>query len=135
MITYDIFDDMYELRNMVDRFFDDIPAQTRRRDYPYVSIYEGNDEITVKALAPGIKPEDFNVQLIDSSLIIQGEKKDDYSNQPYIRKERLFGKFNKSVKLPYRVDPDRVSAEMKNGILTVKVLRSEETKPKRIEIK
>jgi len=131
MITYDIF----ELRNMVDRFFDEVPSRSRKRDFPYVSIYEGNDELTIKAFAPGLKTEDVNVQLVDSSLIIQGEKKDDYANQPYIRKERLFGKFNKSVKLPYRVDPNRVSAEMKNGILIINLVRSEDTKPKRIEIK
>jgi len=134
MITYDIFDDVFELRNMVDRFFDEVPSRNRKRDFPYVSIYEGNDELTIKAFAPGLKTEDVNVQLVDSSLIIQGEKKDDYANQPYIRKERLFGKFNKSIKLPYRVDPNRVSAEMKNGILVINLVRSEDTKPKRIEI-
>jgi len=134
MIAYDIFDDIFELRNIVDRYFDEMPAHTRKRDFPYISVYEGNDELTIKAFAPGVKSDDINVQLVDNSLIIQGEKKDDYANQAYIRKERQFGKFNKSVKLPYRVDPDRVSAEMKNGILVIKLVRSEDTKPRKIEI-
>jgi len=134
MITYDIFDDIFELRHMVDNFFNGIPARTGRRDFPFISIYEGGDELVIKAVAPGVKAEDLNIQLVDNSLIIQGEKKNDYSEQPYIRKERHFGRFNKSVKLPYRVDPDKIKAEMKNGILTVELSRSEETKPKKIEI-
>jgi len=134
MITYDIFDDIFKLRNMVDGFFDEIPYQGRRADFPFVSLYEEEDELVIKAVAPGVKAEEMNIQLVDNSLIIQGEKKNDYADQPYIRKERQFGKFNKSIKLPYRVDPNKVKAEMKNGILTIELSRSEDTKPKKIEI-
>lgn len=135
MITYDVFDDLFQLRNVVDRYFDEVPSRVRYREFPFVSFYEANDEITVKAIMPGVKPDSLSLNLVDTSLIIEGEKKYDYTDNPYIRKERLFGKFKKSIKLPYRVKGDAIKAELKNGILTIELTRSEDTKPKRIEIK
>ena len=134
MITYNIFDDIFELRNLVDDYFNTVPSRARRRDFPYISIYEGDDQLVIKAVAPGVKAEDLDIQLVDNSLIIQGEKKNDYAEQPYIRKERQFGRFSKSVKLPYRVDVGTIKAERKSGILTISLSRSEDTKPKKIEI-
>jgi HSP20 family protein len=135
MRTTDVYDDLFELRNMVDRFFDDVPSRARRREFPYVNIYEGNDEVLVRAIMPGVEADGINIHLVDNSLVIDGEKKIDYSEHPYFRKERLFGTFSKSVRLPYGVDPDNINAEMKNGILSIRLARSEETKPRRIEIK
>jgi len=66
---------------------------------------------------------------------LEGEKKSDVQDKPYIRKERAFGKFKKAVKLPYRVDGDKIEAGLKDGILTVKLAKAEEARPKKIEIR
>lgn len=132
--TYDIFDDILGLRNDISRFFREVPVRTRSLDLPYANVYEHGDEIEIHALTPGVKVEDLNLELIDNSLIIEGEKKSDYSDRPYIRKERSFGRFKKSIRLPFRVNPDNVQASIKNGILVVKLSKSEDAKPKRIEI-
>ncbi len=132
MYTYNVFDDVLELRNMFDDFFKS--SNVRRRNYPYTALYEGDDEIAIKAIVPGVTSEDISIELADNTLIIEGEKKADYTDNPYLRKERSFGKFKKSVKLPYRVESDKVDAELKDGILTVRLHKSEEAKPKRIEI-
>jgi HSP20 family protein len=132
--TYNIFNDVLNLRNVFDRFFQEIPIQ-RRFDFPYINLYEKDDTITVKVMVPGVKTEDFDIQLTDTSLVIEGERKSDYADKPYIRKERYFTRFKKSVKLPYDVDRDKISASLKDGILTITLVKSEAAKPKRIEIK
>jgi HSP20 family protein len=133
MYTYNFFDDVTDLRNVVDAFFGEVPA--RRREFPYVRLIESGDVLEVRALLPGLTAADVNIELVDTSLLIEGEKKSDYVNHHYIRRERSFGHFKKSIKLPYRVDAGNIRAELVNGILTVHLAKSEEAKPKRIEIK
>jgi len=132
--TYDIFDDMLDLRNIINNYFTEMPVNRRRYEFPLVNLYEKDDAVEIKALAPGLRVEDINLQLIDNNLIIEGEKKSDYEDKPYIRKERYFGKLQKSIKLPYRVDVNNIQASFKNGMLYVKLAKSEDAKPKRIEI-
>ncbi len=134
MLTYNVFDDVFELRNLVDDFFRDIPSRSRGREYPYIRMHEGGDEIVIHALLPGMKAEEVSINLVDASLIIEGEKKSDYADQPYIRKERNFGRFKKSVKLPYQVDGGSVKAELKEGILAIAMKKSSESMPRKIEI-
>lgn len=135
MFTYDIFNDMLNLRDLVDTFLNENLMRRPRREFPHVDLFEGQDEIELRALVPGIKAEDLNLHLVGDSLIIEGEKKSDYTEHPYLRKERQFGVFKKSIKLPYRVDADRIEAELKNGILAIRLKKSDEAKPKKIEIK
>ena len=132
--TYDLINDVSDLKNWFDGFFNDRPYLNRRADYPYVNLYVKDDDINVAVIAPGVKAEDINLQLIDNRLTIETEKKNDYLDKPYIRKERNFGAFRKIVDLPYRVDSDKIEASMKDGILIVKLTRAEELKPKKIEI-
>jgi len=132
--TYDFINDVNELRNWFDGFWNERPYLVRTRDYPYVNLYEDNDNIEVVAVAPGVKVEKINLQLVDNRLTIETEKISDYLDKPYIRKERDFGTYKKVVELPYGVSPDKIEASMKDGILTVKLARAEETKPRKIEI-
>lgn len=133
--TYDIFDDVLGLRNMVDRFFSDNPMPRRRVDFPYVNLYEDKDEVEITALLPGVKSDTLNIELVDTSLVIEGEKPSDIKDRPYIRKEREFGRFRKSVRLPYRVDMNKIQAEMREGVLSIRLAKAEEAKPKKIEVK
>jgi len=131
--TYDIFNNISEIRHTLDNFFSE--NYTRRIvDFPHVNLYEKDDTIDIAVLAPGEKVENIDLQLIDNSLRIEIDKKSDYRDSHYIRKERNFGKFRKSVMLPYRVDPNKIEATMKNGILRIKLVKSEDAKPKKIEI-
>ena len=131
--TYDIFDDVLNLRNVFDRFFQEMPVR-RSVEFPYINLYEKDDAIDIKAIIPGVKVEDLDINLADNSLIIEGERKSDYVDKPYIRREREFRKFKKSVRLPFDVDRDKINADLKNGILTIKLVKSEAAKPKKIEI-
>ncbi len=88
----------------------------------------------VRALIPGVKAEDLEIHLVNDSLVIEGDKKNDYADQPYLRRERQFGTFKKSLRLPYRVDADKITAELNNGVLLIRLNKSEEARPKKIEI-
>lgn len=134
MYTYNMFNDMINLRTLFDDFFDQKPSYDSSREYPPVRINEENNQVTVYALVPGIKSENIDIQLVEESLVISGEKKDDYENHPYIRKERLFGEFKKTIRLPYRVKNDQIRADLVNGVLTITLSKSEDAKPKKIEI-
>ena len=133
--TYDVFNDMLGFRNMFNRFFWEAPSTTTIVEYPYINLYEKDDELDLRVSAPGVNTEDLNLQLVNNSLLIEGEKKRDYQDKPYIRKERRFGRFKKSVKLPYKVDANSIKATMKDGIIWIKLVKSDEAKPKRIELK
>jgi len=135
MYTYDIFDEVLNLRDVVNSFFAENTGKWRSREFPHIEIYEGNEELQIRALVPGVSSSEMDIHLVNDSLMIEGEKKDDYADNPYIRKERQFGNFRKSIKLPYRVDATSISAELVNGILTVTLKKSEDAKPKKIEIK
>lgn len=135
MYTYDIFDDIFNLRDTVNTFFNDYTGRWRGREFPSMEIYEGKDELELRALVPGVKASDLNIHLVDNNLIIEGEKKNDYADNPYIRRERQFGSFRKSFTLPYRVDANAISADLRNGILHIRLQKSEDAKPKKIEIK
>jgi HSP20 family protein len=129
-----MFDDVLTLRDLVNSFFDETSPRWRSREFPDIEFFGGKDDIEIRAMVPGLKADDINIHLVSESLVIEGEKKNDYADKPYLRRERKFGQFSKSVKLPYKVDANNISAEMHDGILVIKLHKSEDAKPKRIEI-
>jgi len=135
MYTYNFFDDIMNLRDFFDDFFSRRTSYEPYREFPYVRIEEEGDKLIITSLVPGIMPEDLDIQVIDDSLLISGEKKADYEEKAYLRKERFFGEFKKSIKLPFRINHDNIKADLKDGILTIHLEKSEDSKPKKIEIK
>lgn len=133
MYNYNLFDNMFQLKGLFDDFFRD-GSYEAASGMPPVKIYSNDDRVIVKALVPGIEPEDIDMQIIEDNLMISGEKKVDYTGDTYIRKERRFGGFKRSIKLPYRVNTGTVKADLINGVLTITLQKSEEAKPKKIEI-
>jgi len=135
LTSFDIFDDVFKLRDMVDTFFNDTSGRNRRPyDFPYVNVYEKDDKIELKAVLPGVDREDLKIELKDRTLTLSGEKKDRCTDKPCIRRERVFGSFERTFRLPYPVKNDTISASLKNGILTVSLEKSEAAKPRKIEI-
>ncbi|HTM03621.1 MAG TPA: Hsp20/alpha crystallin family protein [Vicinamibacterales bacterium] len=104
---------------------------------PAVDIYEteGHD-LVVRAELPGINREDIEVVVENSTLVLRGEKKLDaeVKDESYRRIERTYGTFHRSFTLPNTVDAGRISADFKNGVLTVKMPFREEAKPRTINV-
>ena len=132
MLTYSIFNEMLDLRNLIDDFFTEAPAA--RGDFPGAAIYESADDLEVRMVVPGVKSDEMNIQLADNTLVIEGEKKEEDAEGRFLRRERAFGRFRKAIPLPFRVDNESIEATMKDGILTVHLRKSEDAKPKRIAI-
>jgi len=105
---------------------------------PRVDIIETKDSLVVKADVPGLEKDDFKVSVEDNVLTLSGEKKVEYDEKDkkhnYHRVERTYGCFSRSFTLPNIVDTKNVKAKYKNGVLEVKLPKSEESKPKEIEI-
>jgi HSP20 family protein len=128
-----------DLREEIDRLFES--PLSRASELlgwaPAFDVYEEKDNFVVKVELPGINKEDINVSLHDGNLIISGERKSETKSEEteVYRAERFFGKFQRVVALPAAVATNNVKAEYKDGILTVTLPKSEEAKPKQIEVK
>lgn len=104
---------------------------------PAVDIFEtDNHDLVVKAELPGMERENIEVVVENSTLVIKGEKKfaNEVKEENYRRVERAYGTFHRSFTLPTTVDATKVSAEFKNGVLTVKLPFKEEAKPRSISV-
>ena len=134
------FRDLDRLRGEIDRVFSDFGTETEpffSRAYPAVNLSEDADHLYVRAELPGVRPEDLDVSVVEGRLTIRGERKvaATESKADYHRREREGGIFRRVMRLPERVDPSRVSAGMKNGVLTVTLPKREESKPRKISVK
>ena len=128
-----------DLRDEIDRLFESPLARTSEflaGWTPAFDVYEEKDNFIVKAELPGMKREDINVSLHDGNLIISGERRSETKseNAEVYRAERFFGKFQRAVALPTSVAANKVQAQYKDGVLTVTLPKSEEAKPKQIEV-
>ncbi len=105
-------------------------------DFPAVNLSEDDKEINVKAELPGMEAKDIDISVNNGSLILQGEKRfeDEENRDNYQRIERTYGSFYRAIPLSTEVDEDKVSAKFKNGVLEVKLPKSEKSIGKKIEI-
>ena len=104
---------------------------------PKVDLYEEKDQIVVKAEMPGMTKDNIQVFLSDNILTIKGEKKkeEEESDKDYYRSERVYGAFMRSLPLPAEVNPEKIHAAFKNGVLEVRLPKSEEAKKRAINVK
>jgi HSP20 family protein len=101
-----------------------------------VNIYGGADGIAVLAELPGVEKEDLDIQAHRDTLTIRGTRRPPAENQQtYHRQERRSGAFTRTIQLPFRVDPERIEAQLENGVLRLSLSRPEEDKPRRIDIR
>jgi HSP20 family protein len=99
-------------------------------------MYEGDEAFTVKAEFPGLSKDDLRVEIKDNRLTLKGERKreTDLKDAQYHRVERVYGAFERSIRLPAVVDADKAEAIFKDGVLKLKLPKAEEAKSKRISI-
>ena len=104
---------------------------------PPVDIFQsGDQEIVLKAELPAMSNEDIDINIENFVLTIKGEKKvaADVKDEQFHHVERRYGTFTRSFSLPQTVDPNRVAAEYKDGVLTVRLPLREEAKPRSIKV-
>lgn len=88
---------------------------------PAIDVIDGEKEIVVHTELPGLKKEDIKVEVVDNQLVISGESKSEtkFEDHNYVRRERSFGQFKRSVGLPKNVDTHKINAKYENGLLEV----------------
>lgn len=133
--------EMVTLRNALDRMFDDSFFAPFKREELVdwglpLDVIEQTDNFLVKASVPGINAEDLEITLENDVLSIKGETKSEVeqNNDRYHLRERRVGRFGRTISFPVRVNGDAITAEYKEGVLTLTVPKAEEVKPRRINI-
>lgn len=113
------------------------PARAESFAAPVVDIYEEKDDIVLKAELPGMTKDDIEVNVTDHQLTLKGEKKkeEEVKEDNYYRCERSFGSFSRVVDLPEEVQTEKAKASFKDGVLEIRVPKTEEAKRKRIKVK
>lgn len=137
--------EMMSLRQAMDRLMEEAFVGPHRlaellgdsHKYPVLDVFETKEDIVVKASLPGVKPEDVDVSVADNVLTIKGEFKqeEEAKDKNYLRQERRYGSFSREFTLPVEVKSEKAEATFENGVLTLKLPRSETAKPKQIKIK
>ena len=139
----DPFREFAQLQDRINRVFSDSYGRsdeglmTSGNWAPPVDIYQtGDHEVVLKAELPDMTREDIDITVDNGTLTIRGEKKfsSEVKEESFHRIERRYGSFSRSFSLPQTVDPHKVEAEYKQGVLTVRLPLREEAKPRQIKV-
>jgi HSP20 family protein len=130
----------FPVANLFEEFFNDLPfksmPETRENWIPSVDILEKEGNLILRAELPGMNEKQIDLKLEGTTLTLKGERKleneDEKSN--YHRVESFYGSFTRSFRLPETVDAEKISAEYKNGVLTVTIPQKPEVKPREIPV-
>lgn len=103
---------------------------------PPLNVYEDGETIVVELEVPGLKAGDVEVSFEAGELTLKGEKKfAAKEGAPVHRRERFYGAFERTLTLPWEIQADKITAEMKDGVLTVALPKAETAKPRKVEVK
>ena len=102
-----------------------------------IDVYQTDNDIVIKSTIAGVKPEDLDVSINNDMVTIRGERKNEeqLSEENYYYQECYWGSFSRSVILPIDVVSEKIEASMKNGILTIRLPKADNTKTKRIQVR
>ena len=143
LVRWNPWREMTALHNRFNRLLDDPFFHTDRDSaedmgtwYPVVDMFENDDSFVIKAELPGMGKDDIVVDVKDRVLTLKGERNYDseVKEENYYRRERSYGKFQRTFSLPADVDADKIKAEFKDGQLKIEVPKPAEQKPKQFTI-
>ncbi len=143
LIRWDPFDDLASLRESMDKLFEEFftgrPERRARAPIvwqPAIEAYETDADVVVRAELPGIDPKQVEISVTEDTLTIRGEAKSEQEEKKrnYYRRELRYGSFVRSIGLPSGVQGEKASATYKNGILEIKIPKSERARPKAVKV-
>ncbi|QYX55691.1 Hsp20/alpha crystallin family protein [Roseovarius sp. SCSIO 43702] len=136
---WDPFAELRQLQSQMNRLFEGGERRQRQNDgsWPPVNLWMGDDSVVVTAEMPGLAKDDIDLTVRENTLIIAGKRSaaTEDEDAAWHRRERPWGEFSRSVRLPLRVDPDKVEARVKNGVLEVEMGRPDAERPRKIKVK
>jgi HSP20 family protein len=124
---------------LLQRFFqgDAILPASNGSFAPPLDVIDNKDSVIVKAEIPGMKPEEIDISVSGDTLTVRGEKKFEKKEESegYLRQERTYGSFSRMIMLPFHVKSDKVDATYENGVLEIRLAKSEDSKAQKIKVK
>ena len=130
-------DQLQELRNRMNRVFEESGGNDAPRLWaPVVDVAETEHEIVLQAELPGMKKDDIDIQLTGDTLTLRGERKQQAAQrgEHFHRIERQYGAWQRSFQIEVPIDAERVAASYEEGVLTLRLPKREEVKPRQIAI-
>jgi HSP20 family protein len=133
--------DPFAFQNDLNRLFDEVLGVSRNQGSaawtPAVDVEEHPEGFTIRTDLPGLKLEDVKITFADNQLVLRGEKRreEEKKEGSFIRTERVYGQFERAFTLSHAVQPERISATYRDGVLEVNVPKAEEAKSREIPIK
>jgi len=102
-----------------------------------IDVYQDGDDVVVQSTVAGVSPEDLDIHITNESVAVRGErqKSEKIEDKDYFYQECFWGKFSRSVMLPVEVDPEKSTAVVKNGVLTIRMPKMNRQKAKRVKVK
>jgi HSP20 family protein len=144
LVRWNPWPEMRRFRDRFNRLFNEVgfpvdwseDSLTMSGWNPTVDVYESNGNIVLKAELPGVDKKDIKVDVKGRILTLKGERSTDkeVKEENFYRKESFSGTFQRAFTLPMEVDPQRIKAEYKDGVLKIEVPKPEDEKPKQITI-
>ncbi len=143
IIRWNPFREMIDIQHEMNRLFRDFFAEregerefARRLWRPPLDIVETNDNFAIHIELPGFEKDEVDISIFDNVLTVKGERKVAPlgEGETYLRQERPFGPFERTLRLNTEVKADEVKAAFNDGVLEVTIPKAEEVKPKKIEI-
>ncbi len=136
--TPSVLSEMERLQREMNRLFEGVVPRRLRSapSYPAMNVWSNQDGALITAEVPGVQPEHIDISVVGETLTLTGERlaPEVGEDARYHRQERGYGKFSRSIELPFRVDADQVQATFNQGVLQIRLPRAEEDKPRKISV-
>jgi HSP20 family protein len=128
---------MEDIEQIAGRLWDSWPEIKDTSIVPRTEMYEEKGKLVIKTEMPGIKKEDVDISLEDDILTLKAEKKEEEVTEEtdYYAREVHYGQYSRSIKLPFRVNGQKIAATLEDGVLEVTLPKARELKPKKIAVK
>lgn len=134
-----LFDQLFRRGLDLENFMSGTPWESGVRSspwsaYPPVNVGGSEGQVDVYVFAAGVDPDSFEVSMRQNLLTVSGERTREETEKDFFRRERYVGRFQRVITLPEDVDPDKVEAHYRNGVLHLTIKRREAAKPRQIQV-
>jgi HSP20 family protein len=136
LTRWDPFAELSELRGHFDRMFDEYTGGRERARTPAIDVVRDNGNLVVRADIPGIKPEEVKIEVEDDILTVSGEHEEhkEEKDKHYVRRERRYGSFSRSMALPSGVEANSIKAKTHDGVVEVTIPLPKEAQKETVTI-
>ena len=136
LTRWDPFAELGELRNRFDRMFDELTDGRSHGRTPAIDVVRDNGNLVVRADIPGIKPEEVKIEVEDDILTVSGQHEEhkEEKDKHYVRRERRYGSFSRSMALPSGVEANSIKAKTHDGVVEVTIPLPKEAKKETVTI-